>query len=421
MLIRVLFGLWMLSLAAYQYPLVGSLSLDNLLAPVLLVLVLLFPPGGLGSVLNRPLGASALPAGLLLFGLYALAHLVPRFGDPSLFAALGFEVAKAGLYFVLPLLLVVGQRERDIALWALVGVACLAGLSNLAASLGWLEFAHQRFAPSRIGLEGLPRSIGLLGNYGDMAIVSALALVTVLAHRARARLGVLLVWLVVGACLLAGLLGSQSRNLALTLGCALLVYPALAGWARLSAPLANAVVLALGCAVALLGLWDALDPDQLVDYVRHWGGAQAAATADDRLSQYDFAMGLIDKNPWLGAPEAAYYRHRSTVEGIHNLWLRETARSGLLGAASLAVMFAAVGFKALRRLRASHGQDTDALIAATLVVAMLLATQFYVAGNNCLWVLLGLALALTHTRAANERPLPRATAARPPGLAAHPG
>ena len=389
------FFLFVLSLPFTRYSLVANYSLDNILALLLPVLAFFLRP---------PVGAEALRGWIVCllwsgvcYLIFATGWLLSYFNDPLLLKERLFALVKDLLYFSIPLLyLRSGYAFRQVK-GVLILLTAIAALSALLASLGLIHLPADRFESSRIGVEWLPKAIGLFSNYGDVAMLYAVTGVLLISHQRSALpwgLGQPFVKLTIWLTLLLGLVGNQSRNVLVTTLAAMLVYLGLRALEReqrqknrlllLSAVVAGALVL-LGL-VVLFG-------QAMVDEVSQLGGAGAAGTARARLNSYQQAVQLIAREPWLGITLETYRSWGSLADGIHNMWLKIMLNGGFVSLmAMLALLWGA--FRGLRKsgLVASAEFHRDRAVIGSLFIALLLASQFYGAMTSVWWMLLGVVM-----------------------------
>ena len=127
----------------------------------------------------------------------------------------------------------------------------------------------------------------------------------------------------------------------------------------------------------------------LVEEVSNWGGQQARGTAEDRVSQYQYALRLILENPFLGDGEAIA---RSGMQ-IHNIWLNVAANGGVVaGLGLLGMMLCCFATAFIRMLRdKSKGMG---LASMSIFVATAIATEFYVGLTYTFFIVLGTALVM---------------------------
>lgn len=390
---------WVSSLAFYQYPVLGTLSIDNIGAPLMFLLALSAPQ-------REPTeyGKAAVLLALVVYAPYFASHLVSRGTSPGTFVPTLYELSKAALYFITPVALCTSNNRRRYLFLGLVFVAAAVNLSNLAATLGFYVPPSERLTSSRLGIEWLPRSVGLFVNYGDQAMISAIAVLIAVGwfrHGKLRTLSFVSVLLVV----FLGLAASQSRNIALTiLGgiLAFMIFNGAASNSRMVRRTAITFAVAMAIACTCVGIFYFAD---LVAELTNWGGVQASSTAADRLVQYKFALNALEGNWLFGVDEEFYQRNQVNIEYIHNLWLRELLRSGVPGALSMLAVILFIAVSAMKRPVRGPDEVRPYAIAFAVCAASGIATQFYIGSGYILWFLLGVCFALI------QRPKSRAKSA----------
>lgn len=379
-------SIWLLSLPFYNISIWRTLSVDNILAPIAFAFstLLLFSSPRLAGKANLLVCVG------FFYVFFAIGYLLSVADSHTYLQSASLQIAKYAVYFFTPILFVRSIRDVRIVAKMLAAAAILAGVSAFLVSLGFLELAVSRTSPGRLSFIGLPKSIGLMGNYGDVAMLFAATWILMRVFRAyNAPLASRPVeYLVLGA-LVIGFLGSQSRNIALTFLASASTYFALSltvGKTRgrgLLMPMLLVLLL-----VAVPGVVVVSDVN-LVEEVSNWGGQQARGTAEDRVSQYQYALRLILENPFLGDGEAIA---RSGMQ-IHNIWLNVAANGGVVaGLGLLGMMLCCFATAFIRMLRdKSKGMG---LASMSIFVATAIATEFYVGLTYTFFIVLGTALVM---------------------------
>jgi len=412
----LLIFLWLSSLAFYQYPILGTLSVDNIGAPLMLLLAL-----GLWRQPHEEYGKSAILLALTVFLPYFVSHLVARGSTLETFVPTLYELSKTALYFVLPIALCTTDSRRRSFFLGLVFISISVNLSNLAATLGLYVPPSERLTVSRLGVEWLPRSVGLFVNYGDQAMVSAIAILIGFGWIRRGKMH-FAAFSLMALTVFLGLIASQSRNVALTIAGGIVAFAVIHGVASRSKAVRRVSTTSAGVMlVAGVGLGMFYFSD-LVAELTNWGGVQASSTAADRLAQYKFALNALEGNWLLGVDEEFYRRNQLNIDYIHNLWLREVLRSGLPGAASMLGVIGFIVYSAISGLARNFEAVRFRAIAFGICAASGIATQFYIGSGYILWLLLGVCFALvqsktgTKTQTSLLQDLDRSTQRREPDL-----
>jgi len=381
MIVRVLYSIWLLSLPFGLYPLIGSLSLDNILAPVVCAFVFLRP----GSINSRVLKGKA---GIILttaafFFVYSLARMFSVADNLDYLSFTFFLILKQFLYFFIPIFFIRSLADWRLTSRLLVIVALVGVFSALIASLGLYEFPVQRFAQSRLGVEILKKAVGLFANYGDMAILGSYALLYM--YLVESQWGWLRKW-VATLILLAGYLGAQSRNMYFTLLTGVFSAFYFSRFSRGGAG-SNTLSLITLLAISLLGviIFSLLNVDLLADIKAIGGTHEAAATVDDRLGQYQYAWSII-KNNWLFGDGGPLIRYGIQV---HNIWLGQLALGGIVGALAILGLFAAP-FTRFLVLKVSGESQRIRVLGMSQLICMFLASEFYPSLSYIFLVILGI-------------------------------
>jgi hypothetical protein len=394
-----LFVLWVLTLPFHQYSLIGTYSLDNLLAPVLLLSFVFL---GCNPNDRYRLGIRRQIAVIFLLLLYSSSHVIPKMGVPELAVTRTTEIAKNVLYFFLPVIFVrrLGVRKKTES--AIVVVAVVASVAALMASFGFYEPPSPRFSASRFGLEILPRSVGLFRAFGDMALLLTFSvLVGLFVRRWR-----LVIKVLITAGLLAGIIASQSRNVMLTLGTGVVVFGVLH---KLGVSSKNARIVGLGAVTTVLlvtGIVGVYSSEAITEVLRGWGGEQASVTAQQRLEQYEFAFSKLGKGFLFGIDSGKYVQVQEEVNFVHNMWLREWLQGGVFALLALFGILAIAIANGIALMRVSSHKSRGAAYAA-FMVSMFVSTQFNAAGTEIFWVLLGMGVCLALPKGEDSRPMDR--------------
>lgn len=394
-LLLLLFFLWMLSVPFSRYSLTGTLSLDNILALLLPFLALFLRP---------PAGVEALRGWIVCLIWSAICYLVFATGwtlnflnAPDLLKQRLFILVRNLLYFVAPLLYLRNRHAFRQVKGVLILLAVIAALSALLAALGWIHLPADRFESSRIGLQWLPKAIGLFSSYGDVAMLYGVTAVLLVSHERAAlpwQLGRPLIKLGIGLVLLLGLIGNQSRNVLLTTLVALASYGVIRTLEGNMQARSRQLWLGLLLAAALLlaGLLVAFG-QEAVSGISHLGGKGAATTVADRTHSYAQAITLIVREPWLGISLDTYQQWGHLAEFMHNVWLRIMLNGGFVSLlAMLGLLWGALRGLFATGLKPSLEFRRDRAVVASLLCSLVLASQFYPGMTQVWWILLGVVL-----------------------------
>ena len=385
-----LFALWVLSIPFTRLNVIGTLSVDNILAPLLLVLW--FATATLGGAGNRQLYHRTVRiewvfALVTLYTIMRAGATILGWGGGGLVIGELWVQAKEFLYLVLPLVYIRSHSDfRKIALF-LVLVAVIVSLSSFAHSIGLvnLDFARD-ISEGRLDAAELGRSGGLVGNYGDIAVLTAFAAIAVccLGQEGSGRFRKLLGWKgIVYLCLLLGIIGSQSRNVVLALLVAVMVYFVMSGFRKQHGNLLFVtIILSVGVvALAVTGLFST----EIFDFVR--GSGSVRGSAESRFMQYRAALPLITQYPILGPTGQARLQNMELLSHVHNIWLGTALRGGLLSSGSILLLFWLQMRGAFRQF-SFGGFGCWAVLTLTGTCASLTASMFYSAQNSYVFLML---------------------------------
>jgi hypothetical protein len=389
-LVFILFAIWILSIPFQRYSLVKTYSVDNLLAPLLCLVALFLPRLRNPYVVSRRIKTMLVVVGL--YGLFWMASLFPVFSlNPVLLQRSWLGLRDA--FYLFPVLFFVRDRYSFRMLKSLlIIVTMMAAVSALLGSLGWIQLPVERYESSRIDIAWLPKAIGLLSNYGDVAMLYGFTAVLMVSHSREelafglsARGGKWLVWL----SLLAGVLGSQSRNLVLTVLLALGAYRVFRALSNAQASTRIAVAgILIAIVISVTAVLGTFGGD-IAEAMGHWGGTNAAETADWRLHTYGQALTLIGQNPFTGITSDMYGKWGYLAEVLHNMWLRVLLQGGVLRFFALVGLFWLAAKSGYINLGAEGERAHNAALVLASLIAMLLATQFYPGESDIMWVMLG--------------------------------
>lgn len=405
-MISILSFVWLLSLAFYKFSIVGSLSFDNLLTPVLFLIVAV-------AILTRVIVLTPaqikniLWAGVTIFA-YFISHTFNLLTTESAVWASMTTIAKGVLYFILPVIFINTEKQLKLANNAMIIVMLVGCLTALMQSVGILQLEFARHAFARFELEGFEKTVGFLGSYGDVGMLTSLAVLLVFGGRKDRVLWGRGSWLkifVIVAAALAGIVAQQSRNLVFTVLVSVLAFIFL-GYIRERASWRGLFYFVLIFGIGLSTLAVALFSDDLITWVQSIGGTrEAAATVEARLSQYAFGWSVVHDHLLVGADPAVLQSNQTLVSFIHNMWLKELVEGGVPAVlATLWFFIRAVRNQVSRYHYAPENYAARAYLA--LLVGALVATQFYPASTYIYWVLLGIATARPAMEQATSRAIP---------------
>ena len=399
-LIAPLSFLWLLSLSLYKFSLLGSFSLDNLLAPLLFLLIIfgMF----IGSVRPTSEQRRNLFWAVVTVFAYLMAHSLNLIVTQSAVWVSLVTVAKSMLYFLLPIMFITSEQQLKRANDAIIVLMLVGCITALMQSMGIMNLSFVRHASARFDLEGFEKTVGFLGSYGDVGMLTSLALLLVVGGR-KGRVffgrGSWVKIAIVVIATLAGMIAMQSRNLVLTVIVSIGAFVYL-GYIRKRRSWRGKFYMTLIGGVGLSAVLIVLYADSLIAWVQSIGGThEAAATVSARLSQYKFGWSLLQGRLLVGADPAVLQSNQMLVVFIHNMWLKELVEGGLPAVAAMLWFYIRAIRNQVSRYHEAPGRF-EARCYLALLTGLLLATQFYPGATYIYWVLLGIATA----RPAKEGP-----------------
>ncbi len=410
---RWLFVAWILSMPFYQFSVIGTFSVDNLLAPVLLFVWLAHMTVGQGSV--AVFQATNIIRSIAAAVFYFIAHIIGLIGTQEAIWHSAYLSATNMLYFILPILFIRSSDDLEKVKGAIIIVAIIASISGLLSTLGIIELEFARQAESRIGVASLQKSIGVFSSYGDVSILLSLALLIAIAGyreknsfmmqlRSRFRVGAMIV-----VCLIA-IISMQSRNIVLTIIAVLFSYWMIGLLMRLSKNWSHILYAVISLSAVLLVTIVVLFTTPLIEFVQGIGGTkEAAGTVAHRLEQFGIMWDLVKDRIWTGVDPYIYEKHINEINLTHNIWLKELVQGGIVTVLALLVFFC----RALVIQVANHrrGYPTnDIRVFLSCIIGLLVATQFYPGGTLAFWCVLGICSAMpvltADEKSAEKKPLP---------------
>ncbi|MCF6355771.1 MAG: O-antigen ligase family protein [Candidatus Polarisedimenticolaceae bacterium] len=374
----------------YQFSVIGSFSVDNILAPVLLFAWFAQMTVGGGSV--AAFQATNIVKSIVVAVFYFIAHIIGLIGTQEAVWHSAYLAATNMLYFILPILFIRSLDDLKRFKDAVIIVAIIASISGLLSALGIIELEFARQAESRIGVESLQKSIGVFSSYGDVGILLSLALLTVIARHKEKGFFLLKSYFGIGTliviCLIA-IISMQSRNIVLTIIAALLAYWMIGHLMKISKNwnyiLYAVISLAAAFSITIVALFSA----PLLEFVQGIGGTkEAAGTVSNRLEQYGVMWDLVKDRVWIGVDPSVYEKRINEINLTHNIWLKELVQGGIITVLAMLMIF----WRALMVQVANYRrgcESKDVLVFLSCVIGMLVATQFYPGGTLVFWCILG--------------------------------
>ena len=389
-----LFYFWLLSLPFYRFSIIKTFSVDNLLAPVLMMLWLFTSP--VNDSAMRRARIKEISYITILFGTFAFGQLLTIINTNELIWSKLYQLTKLSFYFFIPALYIKDLVSFKKANSVLIVLALAGCISALLVSLGLLHLPVERFSPSRIGIEDLPKAIGLFGAYGDMALLISYTFLLTISSPKKDYLfgyGSKKVKAFVIFIIFLGILGLQSRNIVLTLMTAIFFYNLIKATSKMSAKFRT---MALGLSFFLTTIALAVllfFADDFINLLSQWGGKQAESTAMGRLEQYQIALKLISESPVIGVKAVIYEMHTSFIDSVHNLWLKVGLQGGLISLIPLILLLINAFKKALKNL--AMDSPPEKYVISVFIICMFVSTQFNPSGTIVFWVMLSVATSLS--------------------------
>ncbi len=375
-LVNKLFFLWVLILPfSFLTALAtGIIAADKALAPLLLALGLF-----------RMTTASRQRQRFIIFHIsiatvFLVVTNISLIADTGVFwTQMGVAAVNMG-YFLLPILFIRDIHYFRTASSMIIIITMLACLSAFLVSVGLLTLPYERFAVSRLGLEYLPKSVGILSNYGDMALLCSFTVLLTAALPKQDYLfgsGSRTVKTLVMFIVLLGVIGAQSRSVAFSILIGLLSYRFLKFFLKKS----RGRQAAKGMMTASLAILTAtiliVAAPSLFDAVSGLGGQEEAQTTiEGRLGQYQFAWNLLKESPIFGVDAHIYMKMGNAIDFIHSLWFGLSLRGGVVALIVICFWFF-WSFNSSMKFLTDSTRYKEALVVTAFFSSMLLAASFY--------------------------------------------
>ncbi len=382
-----IFILWLLALPFNQFDIYGSLSLDNILTILLVILI----PVQLITT-NSTLESARRVRIVITLVIIHLMFLIMAFTSTGTFSdmlKIMIPEVKFKLYFIIPLLFIstIYQYKRTLVIILIDGIVIASFAFLQAVDIIHLEFSRS-VAGDRLGLEGIGRSAGLLANYGDMAIMLTFSLFVLLYLIPKPIKINPLVKLLMIVILLAGVIASQSRNVVLSIIIGYVSYRVMMRIIKMkgSERFINYFLIFVAGVTALIAGY-VLYPF-LLDLILGSGGTRQSVM--DRWDSYIMSLELIFEHPLFGLPTDKQMAYMGMIAGIHNMWLLFMLKGGVLSIIPLIILFS-LAFR--WSIGAGHNKDRKVVssIVASMVIVLLASSMAYVVVySNIFWAIFGL-------------------------------
>jgi len=412
---QALFQVWILSFLFYRLDIVGSLSIDNLMVPIL-VLAWFFVGDRKNLRVNHT-RFRVVAYVTLVFFLLIVIDVVKEVGGGNM-AALSspvIEHLKHYGYILVPLLYISDEKILRRALTSLLAVTVVnSGLAVLGA-LGTAPSFVLVGESTRI--PGLLRARGPMVNDGDTALLIALmSLLAWTTTRQPIKLvgNNLAVRALVLLVMFAGVVATQSRNVILTIALSFAVYY----WLRM---------MMMGRAGGIRVLWSllgiagflgavtlmAVNADAIIAWVTDMFGVSGQGTVRDRLASYEHAAKLMADSWLIGLSPGRLLRSSVFIAKLHNMWLGLALFSGVLGVLLVFSMIVVSLIGALRLVRERYWNEYGLILASFILASLWFSPNFYLGHNAFIfWFCIGITL----TAAQTYYFMPRQAASRRVGL-----
>ena len=310
-------------------------------------------------------------------------------------------------YFALPVLYIDNLKRVDIASKLICVSAVVACVSAFLVAIGLIELPYSRFAESRIGYEDIRKSIGVITSYGDVAQLAAFFLLLGIFMPEKllptGKIVRKLIKLTVFLIVVMGLIGNQSRSYLLSL---IFAYTAALFFSYRSRKSVNTTlidILAVLAVVFILPLMIFMLGD-IVSALSGMGGKEAMGSAGVRLEQYKMAFSLIRENPIFGVGSEFYLRNPYFAHGVHDLWLGQLTRGGIISALILLILMVNI-FRQSIGLFKNDNTVGYAKVLTGYLVAVFVSTLFYPADTDIFWALLGMGTSIIYVLKDNKTEL----------------
>lgn len=379
----------------------GSVAIDKQIAPALIVVWFLLFMCGKYKLSNKKIII------VLVALFFFLVRNISFFLDPQFLGSVLWQEAIYFGYFCLPIFFIDNMGKIKIAT-RLISINAVVGcLSGFLVAVGMLTLPYERFSQSRIGFEEIQKSIGLFSTYGDLAQYAAnFLLIALFIPNNFSIFGKVIYHNFIKfnaiAIVVLGLIGCQSRSYLLSVLVALFTSKLFFYRSRktTNSDLFNILFsVAIFCSISII-IYIFSD---IVSMLASMGGSQALGTALDRLDQYQYAYSLIRENLFIGVDASYFLKYEDNVHGVHNMWLGQLVRGGLISFFALIWLILLI-FRDSFSLLNNHETSQYGAVAVGYLFAVLVSTLFYPADTSLFWVLLGLNVAIvTSVRCPSSR------------------
>jgi hypothetical protein len=334
-------------------------------------------------------------------------------GDVMVFNAQSFKFEAVSqfkylLYLLLPMLCIPSLQRFETACKVMVltiTVICWTAVLEISGiiSLDFISIADRGADAGRFyssGLGKLPRSAGLVGEFGTLAVLTAFTIPMLLPIGRDELKG--FKWTVAGfwkicvvTSLLVAIIVAQSRNVflasLLTIGIILLLKIIFRDIdvKKIIIAFILYVVIIVGCIVFVVNF------HEVNTFIIGKSGMRASVYA--RFAQYKWATDLISENILFGIEGALKVKHNEQIAALHNFWLNQMIRFGVVGTLPLVLILLKSAKGVIGYIGKTQARDMPIRMFA-FSFAFVFAGMFYAAhGAVYYWFAAGLIMAFDAT------------------------
>lgn len=388
------FYLWILSIPFYQFNVIGTLSADNILGPILFIIWLISSGTGNASYIRK----RHLITVLSIIFLYLFSTLVGLLAEGSFkhILILLWQDVKLVLYLLLPLLCIQTKASFRVALRLLVVDGVIISVASFLQSFGLVDFSFSRsLGGDRLGIEGIVRSAGILTNYGDIAILLTISMLVMYCCWKEERKIIYsskIIHYGIYSVLAVGILAAQSRNVVISIIVGYFSFYIFSKLVNKQVNVPALLVTLLILAVPLLLIANLVLPSV---YTALLGQGGVKASILDRVAQYEYALALITDNFLFGLSGDLLEQNFALISSLHNLWLGLALKGGVFAMLAFLLLFYIVITNALSLVMTSKYLRKEANLVAATSISMLVTSMFYVAHDaHIFWMMMGVTLSL---------------------------
>ena len=401
-----LFVLWVLSLPLFRVNVVGSLSIDNLLAPAVFVawvFAAIISPSKYAS--RRQFSYLAI---IFIYAIAAILTGISSGGMSFVFYEL-VALIKLVLYCSLPILCINSLWQFKFVSKIVVIITAVVCWSAVFGSVGAIQFdfidVADRAGDTRLDVEIdrggssaiISRSAGLVGEFGIMALLVSYTLAVMLVRSETelqgsrtVRSGIIYYWFIMVSVAL-GVVAAQSRNILLSASVVAMVVFVGSLFQRSRGAAKPLVIMLVFFVVVAVSITAYIEFSDIYAVMLGTGAMKASASA--RLDQYAWVLETVRGHLLFGVGGEVRVRFAEKISSVHNLWLNHLVRMGLIGLLPLVWLF----WKTM--LDTYNARKYEAVMKRATAIfgfflSMIVAVTFFAAqGALIFWFLLGMVIA----------------------------